>query len=104
MNYWDEAVRAAFDEAEITATEEQILQVVDFMEGAHENEFMCHAPVENPLIHEISELKRKHENETKDAEKRLDATKALALRARGLSPDDACVTYSYGESHFELRR
>jgi len=36
MNYWKECISEAFDEAEITATKEQIDAVASFVKGAHE--------------------------------------------------------------------
>ena len=37
MNYWDECIAEAFEEAEIIATKNQIDTVVSWAEGAHEN-------------------------------------------------------------------
>ena len=35
--YWDECIREAFDDQKITATEEQLRNIVEWVEGAYEN-------------------------------------------------------------------
>lgn len=37
MNYWEECIRQAFDDSGINATDEQIQNVAECVEGAHEN-------------------------------------------------------------------
>ena len=37
MDYWRECISEAFDDAKITATEEQIATVASWIEGAHDN-------------------------------------------------------------------
>lgn len=59
MDYWKECVMCAFDEAEITATDEQIKIVSDVMAGAHENIGQAYYVPDNPLIAENKELTRK---------------------------------------------
>ena len=37
MDYWEECIREAFEDSEITASKEQIENVIGWVEGAHEN-------------------------------------------------------------------
>ena len=61
MEYWKGCIEEAFSENEISATDEQIKSVVEWVEGAHENIGMEtgseHIP--NPANSEIAELKAK---------------------------------------------
>ena len=41
MNYWEECIRTAFDDAGIKATDEQIIMVAGDVEGCHENYYMA---------------------------------------------------------------
>ena len=70
MDYWEECIREAFDEIGIEATEEQIQNVVSWVDGAHENYGMAHGYdcIPNPLEVELREQKRK----TEEAENRAD--------------------------------
>ena len=56
--YWDECIAVSFDEHGITATAEQIKNVSGDVQSAHENYGMAHYTPENPLIGEVSRLKR----------------------------------------------
>lgn len=42
MDYWEESIRQIFDDCEIKATEEQILNVIEGIKGSHENFGMAH--------------------------------------------------------------
>ena len=59
MDYWNECIKESFDEAEITATEEQIGIVASWAEGAHDNYGMAHGHdcIANPLEDENRKLK-----------------------------------------------
>lgn len=65
MEYWKECVSKAFDDAGITATEEQIQDVATCVEGAFENYGMAHGHdcIPNPLATENSLLKKELEDE-----------------------------------------
>ena len=60
MDYWRECISLAFDEAGITATEEQISDVAGYAESAHQNIGMAmgHDHIGNPLEQENAQLKR----------------------------------------------
>ena len=59
MNYWQECISEAFDEAGITSTPEQINTVASWIEGAHENHSMAHGHdcIPNPTEEENKRLK-----------------------------------------------
>lgn len=65
MKYWEECIKEAFEESEIDATEKQINDVVEWVEGAHENYSMAHGHdcIPDPKNTEIEELKRKLKRE-----------------------------------------
>ena len=69
MNYWGECIREAFEDAEIVATEEQIQNVIGWVEGAHENWGMAtgHDVAQANFISkeagELEELKREIEKQ-----------------------------------------
>lgn len=65
MDYWLECVKEAFEDANITATDEQIDTVVSWVEGAYENEGLARGieAIPNPLQLENSNLKRQLERE-----------------------------------------
>jgi len=61
MKYWHKCISEAFSEHGITATEEQIALVAEWVEGAHENYGMAfgHDAIPNPLKLENDDLKKK---------------------------------------------
>lgn len=60
MDYWEECIAQAFEDAGIKATKEQIDTVISWVEGAHDNYGMAHGHecIPNPLLSEIKELKK----------------------------------------------
>lgn len=60
MAYWRECIEAAFGDAGIAATEEQISEVVSFVENAHENYGMAHGYdcIPNPIRLDNDRLKK----------------------------------------------
>lgn len=64
-DYWEECISEAFDDAGITASEDQINTVASWVEGAHENYGMAHGHgcIPNPLENENRELKRRLDEE-----------------------------------------
>lgn len=71
MNYWEECIREALEDAGLAATEEQVATLVGWVEGAHENYGMAHGydaipyPVESQAKRELEELRR-HVEEHKE--------------------------------------
>lgn len=73
MNYWEECIAVAFDEAGIIATKEQISGVVGCVEGAHENYGMAHGHdcIPNPLHADIERLKRQITEKEKNHDRQI---------------------------------
>ena len=65
MDYWKECIFEAFDDAKITATDEQVATVADWVEGAHENHGMATGAecIPNPIRLENDDLKRQLKRE-----------------------------------------
>lgn len=101
MNYWEECIRIAFEDAKIEATEEQIDIVVEAVEGAHENYGMAcgHDAIPNPLEAEVSNLKKKVEHAQREtAEVESDFRKNVAMR-RNCRPEEVTLL---GGGHAEF--
>ncbi len=60
MQYWDECISSALDDAGITATDEQIKQIAGAVAVSHEQYGMAHGYdcIPNPDRQEIDRLKR----------------------------------------------
>lgn len=65
MNYWQECIETAFEDMGIKATSQQMKEVADYVEGAHENYSMAHgydcigSPSESQTQQELRTLKQK---------------------------------------------
>ena len=71
MNYWEECIKESFEDAGITATDNQIGTVVCWVEGAHENEGLATGRdcIPNPLSSEIDRLKAAYKKEVGELER-----------------------------------
>ncbi len=71
MDYWLECISEAFDDAKITATEDQINTVQSWIEGAHDNYSTATGGdcIPNPLKTEIKELTIEYEKKLGKIEK-----------------------------------
>jgi uncharacterized Rossmann fold enzyme len=60
MEYWEECISEAFDDAGIEASKDQIETVASWIEGAHDNYGMAHGHdcIPNPENEEIKQLKQ----------------------------------------------
>jgi DnaJ-class molecular chaperone len=67
MNYWEECIMEAFEDAGITATDNQITTVVNWVEGAHDT-------ISNPILAENDKLK---------TELRKERNKVICLECQG---------------------
>ena len=61
--YWEECVANAIEEAHVTASLAQVNLIAESVRGAHENYGMAFYQPENPLIGEVSNLKRELKKE-----------------------------------------
>jgi hypothetical protein len=80
MEYWEECISEAFDDAGITASEAQIETVASWVEGSHDNYGMAHGHdcIPNPenaeikeLQQEIKRLRNEHDRADEKSDKRL---------------------------------
>ena len=101
MDYWKECISEAFDEAGITATEEQIAMVAGDVQVSHENYGMAfgHDCIPNPLEAEVKKLKDELKNKEDNHERCLDGIReGVAMRRNVHRADvhievDGNVTY-----------
>ena len=65
MDYWKECISEAFDDAKLSATDDQIGTVASWAKGAHDNHSMAHGHdcIPNPLTDDNERLKRELRNE-----------------------------------------
>lgn len=65
MDYWNECIAEAFEDAGITATSDQIDTVASWVEGAHENyrTAMGYDAIPNPQSLEVDKLERELKRE-----------------------------------------
>ena len=97
MDYWKECISEAFCDVGIKATDEQIENVVGWVEGAHENYGMATGQecIPNPMQSEVEQLKAAHEKEIKDRDRREFAYRKSVANRRGVSVD---TVYLDGDS------
>jgi DnaJ-class molecular chaperone len=59
VNYWKECIEEAFEEAGVSASKEQIIQVAEFCSGAHETygQYSGEEFIPNPMVEEVKKLK-----------------------------------------------
>jgi len=94
MNYWNECIKEAFEEAGIVATTEQIETVVNWVEGAHENYGLATGSdfIFNSLREELDKTKR-------ELEKERDKRTCEACGGRGslehLGPVHSAISFCY---------
>ena len=72
MKYWKICIEEAVSEIGISATEEQIAALAEWVEGAHDNYGMAHGHdcIPNPAETAREEYARRHKKETDEAEER----------------------------------
>jgi len=72
MNYWKTCIEEAVSELGIQATEQQIKDLAEWVEGSHDNYGMMHGHdcIPNPAETARKEDARRHETEMRKAEER----------------------------------
>ncbi len=87
MDYWNECIEAAFSDAGIEATPEQIDQVAGDVEGAHENYGMAfgHDAIPNPMNAELERLRKHKDAEIADLKEQIGTYRRSVARRRGVS-------------------
>jgi len=93
VNYWEECISEAFDDAGIIATEEQIKNVAGWVASAHENYGMAHGRdcIPNPLLSEIDQLKRKMRKSEDDYERQIRGIKKGVAERRKVDISDVSI-------------
>lgn len=93
MDYWKECIEEAFCEAGITATDEQVNLVIEWVEGAHENIGMATGSecIPNPLESEVNELKRKLIKQDDEHERIINGVAKGVAHRRNVSVSDVSI-------------
>ena len=94
MNYWKECIAEAFEESGIKATDEQITNVAEWVEGAHENYGMAHGHdcIANPLEDELRQEKLKTKTAEEKAERERDNFRRNVATRRRVRPEQVEIT------------
>lgn len=91
MDYWEECIAEAFEDAGISATAEQIVTVASWVEGAHENYGMARG-------YDVFSVNLRAEQN-----REIDRLKAAVIEEREKVPCQICRgkgrIISYGPSH-----
>lgn len=97
MDYWKECIEAAFNDAGIEATPEQIEAVAGDVECGHENYGMAfgHDAIPNPMHLEVRNLEQHHAREIRELEGQISVFRRSVARRRGIRE---CDVYIEGDS------
>lgn len=93
VDYWKEAISEAFDDAKISATDEQVGIVAGWAEGAHENYGQAHgydvigSPIETDKDREIERLKK----QVQELEGDIEIFRQSVARRRGVPAQNVYV-------------
>ena len=101
MDYWNECIEEAFEDAGITATKDQVDTVASWVEGAHDNYGMAygHDCIPNPMLSEVEKIKREMVKQQESHERQLNGIRKGVARRRNvdiggvLISDSGEVTY-----------
>lgn len=107
VSYLISSLEYALDEVGISATSEQITAIAKSLEGSLSVEYEMTGQdcIPDPRETELREVKARYQREIDHQERLRAGVEALALRARGLRPDQAYVHIETdGTAHFEERR
>ena len=93
MDYWEECVAEAFEDAGIEATKEQMATVAEWIAGAHENYGMAfgHDCIPNPMESEVETLKARIKKIEENHENRIIGIKKGVAQRRKVSPYDVHI-------------
>jgi len=101
MDYWEETISEAFEDAGIAATKEQIQTVASWVEGAHDNYGMAHGydAIPSHVNSEIEQIKARHAAEIAELQKQVNCYRDSVALRRGVKREDVyldsngCVMY-----------
>jgi len=90
VDYWEECISEALDDAGVTVTKEQLDTITSWVEGAHDNYGLATGSecIPNPLEAEIKALKADHEKEVAELEEREQCYKRSVATRRGTKPEN----------------
>jgi hypothetical protein len=93
MDYWEECITEAFDDAGIEATKEQIDTVTSWVDGAHENYGMAfgHDCIPNPMESEVEKLKAHIKMIENAHDNMIFGIKKGVAKRRNVSPQDVHI-------------
>jgi len=93
MDYWEECIESAFNEAGITATQEQIKSVAADVAVSHENYGMAfgYDCIPNPLLSEIQKLEQEIKRNKEKHEIQLHGIKKGVAERRKVTVPDVCI-------------
>ena len=93
MDYWEECIESAFNEAGITATQEQIKSVAADVAVSHENYGMAfgYDCIPNPLLSEMQKLKQEIKQNKEKQEAQLYGIKKGVAERRRIDVSDVCI-------------
>lgn len=103
MDYWEECVSEALEDAGISASKEQIDTITAWVEGAHDNYGMATGrdAIPNPMEDEVRRLSRAHAEEIDDLKSQIDKYRSSVARRRGVRVEDVYLdgdTVVYGRA------
>ncbi len=84
MGYWKECIEEAFEDADITATKEQIDIVAGWVEGGHDNYGMAHGydAIPDPINTEVERLRKEIDKINERRERQLNGVRKGVARLR----------------------
>lgn len=90
MSYWEDTVKESFEDAGITATDEQIDTVISWVEGAHENYGMATGRdcIPAPRESEVDALKKQYKQEIERLESQIGVFRKSVATRRGVDESD----------------
>lgn len=93
MNYWEECIREAFDEAGINATKEQIDTVVSWVNGAHETYSMAfgYDAIPDAMESEVEKLKGYIRKLEESHDRQIYGIKMGVAQRRKVDPSDVHI-------------
>jgi hypothetical protein len=94
MDYWEECILEAFEDAGISATQEQIDTVTSWVESSHDHYGMAHGHdcIPNPMIREVEETKRTMADQQEQHDRRIHGICRGVARRRNVNVSDVHVS------------
>lgn len=93
MNYWEECIESACDEAGVTVTAEQIKSIAESVAISHENYGMAfgYDCIPNPLLADVQRLEHEIKRREEKHEAQLYGIKKGVAERRKVDVSDVCI-------------